>query len=315
MTDCPVGGAAGEEIGHTSGAGGVGDSNAFYRAFVDHYDALFGVDDDTLSRISSSTPSGGSVLDVGCGTGGYVRRLLTMGFEAWGIDLSPEMITRAAAADPSRADRYAVADMRDVGNLPVFFGGGGRGGNPAAGGATGVRGGATAGDTPGRKHPASLGYGQFDVVFSVGNTISHLASYDEVARWFTSVRHILRDNGVLIVRFVDVSNLAVGAFRDLPTLSGSAAGTAGAADPTRLGDAPVRDATVPKVTMRRRYTRVSERSIRFDASISVEEGEERRTAMNLLLLTPDGVRDMFSRAGFSVIEHSAGWAPLFSAVV
>jgi SAM-dependent methyltransferase len=43
----------------------------------------------------------GSVLDLGCGTGELANAIAAAGLQATGCDISPEMLHRAAAADPS----------------------------------------------------------------------------------------------------------------------------------------------------------------------------------------------------------------------
>jgi 2-polyprenyl-3-methyl-5-hydroxy-6-metoxy-1,4-benzoquinol methylase len=45
----------------------------------------------------SLPPSGGSVLDIGCGTGSLSVVMASLGYQVTGIDFSPEMISRAEA--------------------------------------------------------------------------------------------------------------------------------------------------------------------------------------------------------------------------
>lgn len=123
-------------------------------------------------------------LDLGCGTGGYVRALSARGVLVWGTDVSPEMIDRARGADPGRDDAYAVADMRDAAS-----------------------------------HPAT----PFDLVYCIGNTVAHLPSLGEVRRWVQSVRPALRPHGVLCVQFVDISGLDSGSTKVLPNLEAAPA--------------------------------------------------------------------------------------------
>lgn len=64
-----------------------------------------------LGRFVELLPAGGTVLDVGCGTGDPVaRHLLGRGLRLTGIDSSPSLITMAAERLPA-AD-WIVADMR-----------------------------------------------------------------------------------------------------------------------------------------------------------------------------------------------------------
>lgn len=58
-----------------------------------------------LTRLADAvtyyTPAGGSVLDLGCGTGELATAIAAAGMRTTGCDISPEMLSRAAAADPS----------------------------------------------------------------------------------------------------------------------------------------------------------------------------------------------------------------------
>jgi SAM-dependent methyltransferase len=58
-----------------------------------------------LNRLAGTVtyhvPAGGSVLDLGCGTGELARTIAAAGIRVTGCDISPEMLHRAAAADPS----------------------------------------------------------------------------------------------------------------------------------------------------------------------------------------------------------------------
>ena len=52
-----------------------------------------------IRSIAEAIPRGGSVLEVGCGTGWLSLHLARCGsFQVWGVDFSPEQIRRANAA-------------------------------------------------------------------------------------------------------------------------------------------------------------------------------------------------------------------------
>jgi SAM-dependent methyltransferase len=55
-------------------------------------------------------PPGGSVLDVGCGTGRHAIELAKRGYAVTGLDLSSEMLSRAA--DAAKAERVHVEWIR-----------------------------------------------------------------------------------------------------------------------------------------------------------------------------------------------------------
>ena len=56
-------------------------------------------------------PDAGPVMDIGCGQGALVRLLLADGYEAAGIDLSPEQVSVAHAAG---LDQVRLGDYRDL---------------------------------------------------------------------------------------------------------------------------------------------------------------------------------------------------------
>lgn len=71
---------------------------AEYAAQEEEYLATFGEDIRRIQEFRSS----GSLLDVGCGYGYFLRRALDAGFDACGIDRSPEAIRKAEKGAPGR---------------------------------------------------------------------------------------------------------------------------------------------------------------------------------------------------------------------
>ena len=51
--------------------------------------------------VTKNVPAGSSVLDLGCGTGELAIAIAAAGMRVTGCDISPQMLHRAAAADPS----------------------------------------------------------------------------------------------------------------------------------------------------------------------------------------------------------------------
>jgi 2-polyprenyl-3-methyl-5-hydroxy-6-metoxy-1,4-benzoquinol methylase len=62
-------------------------------------------------RPALPAPAAGLVLDIGCGQGQLVRLLLADGYDAEGVDVSPEQVSLARAAGLSRVRK---GDYRDV---------------------------------------------------------------------------------------------------------------------------------------------------------------------------------------------------------
>ena len=56
-------------------------------------------------------PDAGPVVDIGCGQGALVRLLLADGYDAAGIDVSPEQVSLAHAAG---LDQVRLGDYRNI---------------------------------------------------------------------------------------------------------------------------------------------------------------------------------------------------------
>jgi len=69
-----------------------------------------------LPEIFRAHVKGGTALDFGCGTGRSTRFLRGLGFEAVGVDISPEMVSKAREIDPQGDYRIIPGD--DMSGLP-----------------------------------------------------------------------------------------------------------------------------------------------------------------------------------------------------
>ncbi len=94
---------------------------AYYRANAEEvakrYESAQGV---LAGRFAAAFAPGGKVLDIGLGSGRDMAELMRQGFEPYGIDGTPELITQAQLTHPQLKDRMAL------GVLPEFeipFGG------------------------------------------------------------------------------------------------------------------------------------------------------------------------------------------------
>ncbi|MCL4267825.1 MAG: methyltransferase domain-containing protein [Anaerolineae bacterium] len=77
----------------------------------------FAPPNDTVVEWVEAVPSGGSILDVGCGVGRHLVYLGGRGFRVAGVDISPGGVRLAVAAC---AERHIAADVRasDMTTLP-----------------------------------------------------------------------------------------------------------------------------------------------------------------------------------------------------
>ena len=121
-----------------------------YAAWADFYEAQF-------ARFSERKPS--MVLDLGCGTGVLTNILAQRGYDMIGIDLSSEMLARAAASAPTdgKPVLYLEQDMRSF-DL----------------------------------------YGTVDAVVCSLDGINYLTKKEDVARCFARVHTFLNDGGLFL---------------------------------------------------------------------------------------------------------------------
>ena len=99
---------------HLAWVAGYWDAVAprYLELFRDEFDEK-PYDLNIVSNFAVSLPSGGQVLDAGCGPCGHMARLLTnAGLKVTGIDISPTCITLARAEEP--ALRFDVMDMAEM---------------------------------------------------------------------------------------------------------------------------------------------------------------------------------------------------------
>lgn len=61
---------------------------------------------------------GGCLLDVGCGSGAFLRQADRLGWRCWGIDVNPVVVERARANAP--AATVSVGTLDDVAPTPTF---------------------------------------------------------------------------------------------------------------------------------------------------------------------------------------------------
>ena len=92
---------------------------AYYKEQAENASELYNTAEKGVSiYFERSFPAGTSVLDIGCGSGRDLRILLDMGYDACGIDSSPEMIKSAVKADPNLKERTAEGTIPGEG---LFF--------------------------------------------------------------------------------------------------------------------------------------------------------------------------------------------------
>ncbi|HVJ94392.1 MAG TPA: class I SAM-dependent methyltransferase, partial [Labilithrix sp.] len=103
-----------------------GDTGEVYARYAEVYDAFFGdIRNDAmfyLKRAAEHLAPGGSVLEIGSGTGRVAERFLREGYRVTGVDASTAMLSRASQSLAEFGDRYTGvhADVRTM-TLPERF--------------------------------------------------------------------------------------------------------------------------------------------------------------------------------------------------
>lgn len=104
-----------------------------YDRVVDEYVVLYfdelakkPIDRELLDRFAEATRSRGPVCDLGCGPGQIGRYLHDRGVEAFGVDLSPEMVKKARCLSPDmefKTGNMLSLDLADgsLGGIAAFY--------------------------------------------------------------------------------------------------------------------------------------------------------------------------------------------------
>jgi SAM-dependent methyltransferase len=91
------------------------DARSGYRSWSERYDEpgnpIIALEEPVVGSLVDPLPPG-RALDAACGTGRHARRLVDLGHEVLGVDLTPEMLTRAAANVPEAT--FVEGDLRSI---------------------------------------------------------------------------------------------------------------------------------------------------------------------------------------------------------
>ena len=244
--------------------------NDFYTVLARYYDELFGPTPTGLEFMREeaggaqldSDSATGRVVDVACGTGAWVRRLARSGLEVFGVDLSEAMITQGreiAAESGLDPDRLTAGDMMAIDDHPCV---------------------------------------PFDLVYCIGNSISHLPTMEDIERFVAAGARALGSAGTLVLQYVTVGVLAVGDAFELPDLEAQG------------------------VTLERTYRRRNASEIEFEASLKVAGEVPQSISQRLLVIDDERMVGGLREAGFGSVDvyggfdrsapDETGWVRVFS---
>lgn len=128
----------------------------------------------------------------------------------------------------------------------------------------------------------------FSLIYSIGNSVSHLPLPGDVAGFLAAAYESLAPAGKIVLQIIDVSDLDRGTVYPLPTLEGSSG------------------------RMERSYTIEGKhpggtKDVRFEAVLIRGDEEPRRVAQKLLGIGPEHLRSLAEDAGFRDVKLSAGF--------
>jgi SAM-dependent methyltransferase len=91
------------------------DPRTGYRSWSESYDEpgnpIVTLEEPIVQSLLDSIPRG-RALDAACGTGRHARHLVSRGHDVVGVDLTPEMLSRAATSVPEAT--FLEGDLRDI---------------------------------------------------------------------------------------------------------------------------------------------------------------------------------------------------------
>lgn len=139
----------------------------FYELLGKYYDDIFPAGENQKEFLLDHVMKGSKVLDVGCATGSYGHHLAKNGVEVIGIDLDEEMVAKANSRKCDN-ENYYVMDMNKILQIDDY---------------------------------------DFDLIYSLGNTIVHANSNYALVKILQSMYSKLRDNGSVIIQIVNYDRI------------------------------------------------------------------------------------------------------------
>ncbi len=149
----------------------------FYDLLARTYEEIFPVGKEQAAFAAAEAGGKGArVLDIGCGTGAMARALWKRGFKVVGIDDNERMIEEAQ--ERLRTDEYREAEkysriqphfqVMDMRTIDTYF-----------------------------------EANSFDALFSLGNTLVHLQSSEEIGVFLDAAETVLKPGGRLVVQILN----------------------------------------------------------------------------------------------------------------
>ena len=160
----------------------------FYEQISRYYDYIFPVEEDQVSFIMSAAgPSPARLLDVACGTGGYVVRLSRLGYKVAAADLDGAMVdcaVKKAEREQQDIDVYESNMLFLDKNIK----------------------------------------GHFKCIYCIGNSIVHLGSKGAITAALRQMYKLLEEEGALVIQIINFDRIFTHHISGLPALYNSEIG-------------------------------------------------------------------------------------------
>lgn len=152
---------------------------SFYRDFSSYYEQIFPVSLETISFFKQIFPVQGTVLDLGCGTGGYAYALAQMNYQVQGIDFDQGMIdiARRKNANLDLSISFKQGNMLELDEIDTY-----------------------------------------DGIYCIGNTLVHLNNHNEIFEVLGKIYDALKPEGTFILQIVNYDRILNHKISSLPTI-------------------------------------------------------------------------------------------------
>lgn len=149
-----------------------------YNDFASHYDFIFPVNERTLGFLEEELPSG-TVVDLGCATGGYAIALAGRGYVVEGLDLDAHML-EIATGKGRQSEMKVTFQLKDIAHFAATS--------------------------------------RYDGIYSIGNTIVHLPDKAAVKDLLARIYDALIPHGKAVVQIINYDRFIGLDQASLPTI-------------------------------------------------------------------------------------------------
>lgn len=218
----------------------------FYEELSKVYDIVFPVNQETVNFLSERVDASSNILDIARGTGGYVQSLGKLGHNVDGVDLDASMIRSGEKKVGNLKINFQNGDMREVNQIFT------------------------------KK--------KYDLVYSIGNSIVHLESREEIKKLISDIHSMLIKDGEIILQIVNYERIKKYNITELPIIENKDKGV---------------------VFLRRYKQRNDIAKIEFETDLAVKDNLIVKHFYNRISLIPilgSELKDILLSEGFSEVE-------------